>query len=68
MSDIPKDALPDGMTEEDLEELLKLVKGTKAYRTYDLIMVDGEPQFVLSELDQILKQALDEAYGKKDED
>ena len=68
MSTPTNDERPFDLSDEEIEEIHALFKQSKGYRTYDLVLVNGEPQFVLSEFDQMFERVLDEVYGKKEED
>ena len=68
MSTPTNDERPFDLSDEEIEEIHALFKQSKGYRIYDLVLVNGEPQFVLSEFDQMFERVLDEVYGKKEED
>ena len=68
MSTPTNDERPFDLSDEEIEEINALFKQSKGYRIYDLVLVNGEPQFVLSEFDQMFERVLDEVYGKKEED
>lgn len=58
------------LTQEEKDAFTELIKNskTKPHRIYDLTIVDGEPCFTRSELDLIVENALDAAYGPPPDD
>jgi hypothetical protein len=61
-------ANPEISSDEAFAELFKLFSEptkspAKAYRTYELTFENGEPIFTLSEVSQIMEEAMKEEFG-----
>jgi hypothetical protein len=53
----------DSFSKEYIDDLLLRFNRTKRYRTYDLIVVNGEPHFVRSAFEIAFEDALNSAFG-----